>query len=534
MNSAEYSLATDRLSRREPGSAVTVNRFLAGGKIRESHSLKTKPILSPVPDIDGFEMVNGLPKIAEIVQATAEDALRCINAAHEAFENSEWRSLGWAERAKCLTNLADRMRGKRDKLAGLIMLEIAKTEKDAYGEVDRTIEFIEATVREMHAQAEREKHLYKTDYATYEERRIKAKGPTLVLAPSNYPLNETFTTLISALAVGNTVVAKAARQGNLVLAELHEDFQECFPPGVVNAFSGQRNTVQAIAGSQKVKIVSFFGSTAVGHEIKNLFAQGDQFVQPELAMEAKNRLVVLPDTNIDEAVEIAIKGCLSYNGQRCTAIKHILVHQDIAEEFLAKLANRMGQLKIGVPWEKGVDITPLLSIEAAEKQEAMVQDALGKGARIIYTRADKIDRSYYPPTLVAGVIPGMRLFDEEQYGTVVPVTTFNDIEEVIDIHRKSKHGQQAAIATGNPESDEVNLLALRLLEDVHQVWVNEAPGRGPDNKPFGAAKQHSGFGSNQDVRGSLKVFGDERIVVMKAKSVSPERKATARPLSEAA
>ncbi|MEK7545046.1 MAG: aldehyde dehydrogenase family protein [Patescibacteria group bacterium] len=508
------------------------NHMLVNGKVRELHGTH-HPLVSPVPQLESGKLPEqeGLPVIADIVHATGDNARQCVRAADEAFRNREWADASWGERAACLADFRDQMAVKRELLVRLLMLEIAKTRKDAEAEVDRTLEYIDLTVGVMHEQAGKEQILYeRTPGKLYERRSVRPKGVTVVLAPSNYPLNETFTTLISALAVGNTVVAKAAKQGVLTLMALLPDFAECFPPGVVNVFSGDHDTVEAMAQTGDIAIFSFFGATNSGNKIRRKFAVEGP-TQMELAMGAKNILYVRADADIALAVKVAVDGAFSYNGQRCTAVKHVIVHAAVAEEFQKQYVLAVDALKSGRPEEPGVRVTPLLNPQAVQHQQNFVRDAVSQGASVANNPQLRPDLglAYYPPTVLTGVTRDMNIYHEEQFGTVIPVTVVQDDAEAIEVYAESQFGQQASIVTqANPLDVDFSRLTRSIGAYVQQVLINMPPARGPEGKPFGAAHPNSAVGQNQDFRSNLPhVFGREHFEEIPVASLTPEQRASA-------
>ncbi|MDP3975963.1 MAG: aldehyde dehydrogenase family protein, partial [bacterium] len=440
----------------------------------------------------------GRRQIAWEKHASKEQGVQAVQAAKEAWE--DWALTSWEERAECLKNFAAIMRADRDRLARLLMLEIAKTEADAYAEVDRTADYIDETIRIMLEQPDKEQILYKRLKTLYEKRAIRGKGVVVGIGPRNYPLNELIAALVSALAVGNTVVAKGTDQGNLALIALTKKTGHCFPPGVFNLLYGNREALMGIQEqvANDVAAVVGFVSTEAGFKINAGFNTDEAATQVELGMTAKNRVVIMPDADLDKAVEIVIKGSLSYNGQRCTAIKDLLIHEDVVEKFTQRLVDRIDRMKMGSPTDKKNNITPLLNLEAAQKQERLVDNALEKGAKIANSSSStgKARGAYFFPTILSGVTDEMEIAHVEQYGPTIPIKSFRIWEEVVEVHRESPYGQQAVIVTRDPENWQVQRLRQELPLQVQQVWINLPPGRGPDDKEFGGAKAAYAIGNS--------------------------------------
>lgn len=230
-----------------------------------------------------------------------------------------------------------------------------------------------------------------------------------------------------------------------------------------------------------IDVFAFIGTSKAAAAIQKSHPQPHR-LRVCLGLDAKNPAIVLPDADLDVAVKQCIAGSLSYNGQRCTAIKIIFVHESIADKFLPKLSAAAEALKLGLPWENDVSITPLPEKEKPAILKELTDDALSKGAKIINPSGGKSDRSLVAPTIVYPVSPSMRCYNEEQFGPLVPVTSYKDIAEVYDYLQKSQFGQQAAIFSTSPKA--ISELVDILVNQVARVNINSQCQRGPDNFPF--------------------------------------------------
>jgi len=235
-----------------------------------------------------------------------------------------------------------------------------------------------------------------------------------------------------------------------------------------------------------------------------------------LGLEAKNPAIVLPDANLDVAVEECVLGSLSYNGQRCTALKIIWVHESIADAFLEKFTNAVDNLKMGLPWEKGVRITPLPEEGKPGYLQKLAEDATKHGAKVINKVGGKIDRTFVGPTVVYPVTKEMRVYHEEQFGPLVPIATYKDIEEVFNYLVESPYGQQASIFS--QDSEKIASLIDILVTQVSRVNINTQCQRGPDVFPF-TGRKDSAYGT-LSVLDALRVFSIRSLVATRDKPES--------------
>jgi aldehyde dehydrogenase (NAD+) len=308
----------------------------------------------------------------------------------------------------------------------------------------------------------------------------------LCLGPYNYPLNETFATLIPALLMGNTVVFKPPRFGALLFYPLIEAFQSAFPKGVVNMVYGRGSVVvPRLLDTGKVNVLALIGSSKVADHLKKLHPKVNR-LRAILGLDAKNAAIVLPDADIELAVKECLIGTLTFNGQRCTALKMLIVHRSIVEPFLRRFSEEVGKLKVGMPWEKGVNITPLPEAGKTDHMMALVEDAKAKGARVVNEDGGSVAGTLFYPAVVYPVEQGMKLYREEQFGPVVPVMPFEDIEMALEYVTTSEHGQQVSIFSSNP--DQVGRLVDPLVNQVCRVNINCQCQRGPDVFPFTGRK----------------------------------------------
>jgi aldehyde dehydrogenase (NAD+) len=414
----------------------------------------------------------------------AEEALAAAVAAYD-DGRGEWPTMTVAQRIACMQDFTKRMVAEREQIVELIMWEIGKNSPDAQKEFDRTVDYIRATIETL-KQLDNSNSRFMIVEGTIGQIRRTPLGVVLCMGPYNYPLNETFATLIPALIMGNTMVFKPPKFGVLLFVPLLEAFRSAFPKGVINTVYGRgAEVVPMLLESGKVNVLTLIGSSKVADHLKKMHPKINR-LRAILGLDAKNAAIVLPDANIDLAVKECLLGSLSFNGQRCTALKMLIVHRSIVDRFLERFKEELSKLEIGMPWEKGVSITPLPEFGKVSYMTKMVEDAKSKGARVINEGGGTIAGTLFYPAVVYPVSEGMLLYREEQFGPIVPVMPFDDVETALQYVITSEHGQQVSIFSEDPEV--IGRLVDPLVNQVCRVNINCQCQRGPDVFPFTGRK----------------------------------------------
>ena len=442
----------------------------------------------------------------------SEQALRVMDAARTAYDHGRgvWPTLSIAERIRHVEAFTMRMIEKREEVVRLLMWEIGKTLPDAEKEFDRTVDYIRDTISAL-KDLDRGSSRFVIEQGVIAQIRRAPLGVVLCMGPFNYPLNETFTTLIPALIMGNTVIFKPPKLGVLLHQPLLEAFRLSFPKGVVNTVYGEGQEVIApLMESGHVDVLAFIGSSRVADILKHEHPRPHR-LRCILGLEAKNAGIVLADADLDHAVKESVLGALSYNGQRCTALKILFVHEKIVDEFLSRFSAAVSELKGGMPWEKGVSITPLPEPDKTGYLEALIKDACAKGAAVINKDGGKTDHTFMTPALVYPVTADMRLYSEEQFGPVVPVVPFSDIDEPMNYVINSDYGQQVSLFGTDPEL--LAELIDPLVNQVCRVNINSQCQRGPDTFPF-TGRKASAEGT-LSVSDALRAFSIRTLVAAK-------------------
>lgn len=415
------------------------------------------------------------------------EAKVALDAAVAAYDSGrgEWPTMTVAQRIACMQDFTRQMVARREQIVNLIMWEIGKTLPDSQKEFDRTVEYMKATIEAL-KHLDNDNSRFTIVEGTIGQIRRTPLGVVLCMGPYNYPLNETFATLIPALIMGNTMVFKPPKFGVLLFQPLLEAFRSAFPKGVINTVYGKGSeVVPMLLESGKVNVLTLIGSSRVADHLKKMHPKVNR-LRAILGLDAKNAAIVLPDANVELAVKECLLGSLSFNGQRCTALKMLIVHRSIVDKFLARFTEELARLKAGMPWDKGVTLTPLPELGKVEHMTRLVADAMEKGARVINEGGGTSAGTLFYPAVVYPVKEGMLLYREEQFGPIVPVMAFDDIDTALDYVITSEHGQQVSIFSDDAET--IGRLVDPLVNQVCRVNINCQCQRGPDVFPFTGRK----------------------------------------------
>ena len=556
-------------------------RTCVGGMVKKWRG-PTETVTSPIYDATTGQRAI----IGHLAQMGEPAAVEAVEAAAAAWDHGqgEWPQMTLDERIAKIEAVVAKLKRSRDEIINVLMWEICKNTDDAAAEFDRTVVFIEKTIATLKAMDEATAGWRLVSGIMAFVRRA-AIGVMLLLGPFNYPFNETYAALIPALLMGNCVVMKIPAVGGLAHVLTMGAWASVLPKGVLNFVSGSgRATVPPIMRTGLVDVLGFIGGSRASDAIIREHPQPHR-LKTFLQLDAKNLGVVCADADLRVAVQQCVLGATSYNGQRCTAVKLILVHESIADEFVAALGAAVAALPAGMPWDDGVKITPLPERKKPAYLEELIGDALEKGARIVdggaidggatdtdggatdtdggATDTDggapdggttggasppwpqgsgggrgsgggTLAGALMTPAVVYPVTPEMRLWHEEQFGPVVPVGVYRDEAEVLAYIRASPYGQQAALFTSSAERAAPLIDALATA--VGRVNLNTQCGRSPDELPF-SGRRSSALGT-MSVSEALRAFSTETVVAGKhaqppnarLASELPARSAFMRPL----
>ena len=478
----------------------TLNQYVCDGELKTWYGPTTE-VFSTIETIND-EGVKGPTLLGHVSAMDQQSALEAIASSVKAYDRGkgEWPTMRVKDRIKCMEDFTAKMVSKRDEIVKLLMWEIGKNLADSQKEFDRTVEYIYDTI-EAYKEVDREGAKFTNVGSVRAHIRRGPLGIVLCLGPYNYPLNETFSLLIPAIIMGNTTIFKPAKLGVLLIGPLLEAFATSFPKGVVNVLFGRgREVASPIMKSGHIDVLALIGHSSSAIALQDLHPNKNR-LRLVLGLEAKNPGIILPSADLNNAVSECIAGTLSFNGQRCTALKILYVHKNIREEFLAAFTEAVDALQLGMPWDNTL-LTPLPEPHKPNYIQSLIDDALEKGAKIINKRGGERSSNFIFPAVLYPVTKEMKIYHEEQFGPVIPVRDFEDIHLPLDDMAESNYGQQVSVFGTN--SEELAPLIDILVNLVCRVNLNSACQRGPDVYPFTGRKDSAV--STLSVHDALRAF----------------------------
>ncbi|MGI8712797.1 MAG: NAD-dependent succinate-semialdehyde dehydrogenase [Solirubrobacteraceae bacterium] len=424
--------------------------------------------------------------LAEVADATEQDALAALEAAHRAQRG--WAAVPARERGEILRRAYEEIVARQDELALLMTLEMGKPLAESRGEIAYAAEFF----RWFAEEAVRIDGRY-ADAPNRASRLLVMKqpvGPCLLITPWNFPLAMGTRKIGPAIAAGCTMVVKPAKQTPLSMLALAEVLERAgLPAGVLNVItsSSAGRVMGPLIADPRARKLSFTGSTEVGRTLVEQSAR--QLLRVSMELGGNAPFIVFEDADVDEAVAGALLAKMRNGGEACTAANRFYVHERLLPEFATRLADRMQAMKVGRGTEPGIEVGPLIDAVERDKVGAMVSEALAQGGSAL-TGGEAIDSPgwFYRPTVLVDVPGDARVMQEEIFGPVAPLQSFADEDEVIAAANATEYGLVAYLYTNDLRR------ALRVSEQletgmlgVNQGIVSNAAA------PFGGAK-HSGFG----------------------------------------
>ena len=486
---------------------IKQDNFLVNGKLVKWDG-EFSPVYSTISSTAEYKPT----LLGEIPSLGKDEAIKALDSACNAFDKGKglWPTMKVVDRIRAMENFVEEMKHKRDIVVKLLMWEIGKNHTDSQKEFDRTVDYIYDTI-EAYKKIDRDSAKFQKHSGINAHIRRGPLGVVLCLGPYNYPLNETFCLLIPALIMGNTVIFKPAKHGVLLISPLMEAFKKHFPPGVVNILFGRgRVLATPIMESGKVNVLALIGHSSSANSLQESHPKKNR-LRLVLGLEAKNPAIILPDADLDLTIQECINGSLSYNGQRCTALKIIYIHDEIRDEFLKRFSKAVDDLKYGNPWEDNVKLTPLPEPNKPDYIRSLISDAKDKGAEIINEKGGIYCENFVYPAILYPVTKDMKVYKEEQFGPVIPVISFNDIDKPLNDMAESNYGQQVSVF--GKEAKKLGPLIDTLVNLVCRVNINSSCQRGPDIYPF-TGRKDSAF-STLSVHDALRSFSIRTFVASK-------------------
>ncbi|MBU3204659.1 NADP-dependent glyceraldehyde-3-phosphate dehydrogenase [Clostridium algidicarnis] len=477
-----------------------IYKNLYDGYWEESKSGKYTEIFSPVDN-----------NIMGKIQSMNKDDI------DKAIMNSKDAQLLWQEvpvnrRSDILNRVADILYEKAEELAEILIMEIAKDRKSSIAEIQRSADYIRFTADA--AKSLEGETIPGDSFPGTKKNKISLVtrvplGVVLAISPFNYPVNLSVSKVAPALMAGNSVVLKPPTQGAISALYLAEVFNMAgLPKGVLNTITGRGSEIGDYSVTHKeVDFINFTGSTEVGRHISSITTMKPLLLE----LGGKDAAIVLEDADLDITVDNIVSGAYSYSGQRCTAVKRVLVMESVADVLAEKLKDKISKLKVGDPREEGVVITPLINKKSADFVMSLMEDADKKGAKLLV--GGKREGNLVYPTLYDNVTLDMRLAWEEPFGPILPIIRIKSIDEAINIANESDYGLQSSVFT--KDIDKAFYIASKL--EVGTVQINNKPERGPDHFPFLGVKS-SGMGI-QGIRYSIEAMSRPKAVVFNLNNV---------------
>ncbi|KAA8554118.1 MULTISPECIES: aldehyde dehydrogenase family protein [Pseudomonas fluorescens group] len=460
--------------------------------------------------IDGIQVAGEEGRFDVINPATGAVFAQCpagslgqldqaVNAAQLAFKS--WRHSSHPDRCERLLAIAADIEQEAPSLARLIVLEQGKPLELAFSEVMGAA----AWTRYAAGQEIAVERVEETPTQRIELHR-KPLGVVASITPWNWPFMIAVWHIMPALRAGNCVISKPSSLTPLSTLGLAEIIARHVPRGVINCVTGEQGFGSAITSHPGIQKIVFTGSTATGQSVMRGAASNLKRLTLELG--GNDAAIVLPGTPVEAVAEAIFQAAFLNMGQTCAALKRLYIHESQYEAFADALMHIAARQVVGDGLDAGVTFGPVQNLEQLELVEALVDDARANGARVLCGGA-RLDHPgfFYPPTLVADVTDGHRLVDEEQFGPVLPLIAYRDVEDVLKRANAGDMGLGGSV--WGPDVEQAQALASRLESGV--AWVNCHAQIQP-NTPFGGSKM-SGFGVEFGLEGLLEFTGQQLLFV---------------------
>lgn len=447
-----------------------------------------------------FDVINPATAsaFAQAPDASPAQLDQAVQAARRAF--ARWRVLPQERRRELLLGFAAAIRSETESLAPLLTREQGKPLAASRNEVQMTAARIEALVSfELTSETLRsdERGRVVLDY--------QPLGVVGAIAPWNSPLVLAIQIAAQALVAGNSVIVKPSPFTPLATLRLGEIAGRILPPGLFNTLSGGNELGRRMTEHGGIDKIGFVGSVATGKRVL-ASAAASNLKRVSLELGGNDAAIVLADVDVEAIAPRLFWGAFINSGQRCMAVKRVLVHEAVIDRLGAALAQLASQAKIGDGFEPGVELGPVQNRPQYERVLGLIKDALARGGRAL-AGGRALDRPGYfiAPTLITGVAEGTPLVDEEQFGPVLPLLSFTEVEEAVARANATRFGLGASVWGADP--DHAADIARRL--EAGTVWVNTHGGAAPDI-PFGGFKE-SGVGRGMGLIG-LRSYTEARVL----------------------
>ena len=403
-----------------------------------------------------------------VPEATAEDVDRAVRAADRAFTSGTWAEMLPSQRGKCLRKLGDLLAERSESLGRTESIDTGKMLKETRWHAKYIAEFFHFYAGCADKISGETLPIDKPDLFVFTQR--EPLGVVAAVVPWNSQLFLVAVKIGPALAAGNTVVLKASEHASAAMLEFGELIEEAgFPPGVVNIVCGHGDPCgKALTSHPLVARISFTGGPSAARHV--LFNSAENFAEVSLELGGKSPFIVFEDADVESAVNGSIAGIFGATGQSCVAGSRLYLHEDIADEFLDKMAALARKIRIGDPLDEETQMGPLCTTGQLANIEREVTHAVSEGAKVITggKRPEGLSGTYYEPTILECPRQDLRIVDTELFGPVLAVQRFRTEDEVIGLANDTRHGLAAGVFTRSGARQMRMARALR----AGIVWVN--------------------------------------------------------------
>ncbi len=444
--------------------------------------------------LDVFSPYNG-ERVGTVAVASVEDVQRAIAIGH-AYRST----LSRYERAAILQRAAALLLKRSEEASDLITAESGLSKMDSLYEIGRVCDVLGFGATEV---LRDDGQVFSCDLTPHGKKRkvITMREPLLgvitAITPFNHPMNQVAHKVIPSIATNNRMILKPSEKvplSALYFADLL--YEAGLPPQMLQVVTGDpREICDELLTHAHVDLVTFTGGVGIGKYI----AAKAGYRRIVLELGGNDPLIVMDDADLDKASDLAVQGSYKNSGQRCTAVKRMLVHEAVADNFTEQVVEKTRRWRHGDPADRTNQMGTVIDESAARLFEARVQEAIAHGARLL--AGNQRDGALYAPTVLDQVQPGMTVVSEETFGPVSPIITFKNVDEAIAIANGTAFGLSSGVCTNRMD------VATRLAQELNVGTVNlwEVPGYRIELTPFGGIKD-SGLGYKEGVQEAMKSF----------------------------
>lgn len=461
--------------------SLSLTSYVAGNPVRSDESLE---VYNPYDGSLSGTVTKATPQ-------DLESALTIGSGSHE--------TLTRYQRATVLRKARAQLEARREEFANLIRSEAGLCQRETMYEVGRSLDVLEFAAMEA---LRDDGQIFSCDLTEQGKARkiFTLREPVQLVAaitPFNHPLNQVAHKLAPAIACGAPLILKPSDKTPLTAVRLVELLYECgLPKSMLSVLLGAiDDVITPLIQDERVELVAFTGSVAIGKHISKTAG----YKKLCLELGGNSPLIVLEDADLDLAVKLAAEGCFRNSGQRCTAVKRLLIHQAIIEPFTQRFVERAKEYICGDPADAATRVGTVIDPAAANRLHTVVQDAVSEGAKVLLGGDYTEGSALYPPTVIANVSRQSKMVVEESFGPLAPIMKIQDIDDAIELANATAYGLSCGVVTNNMEA------ALKAVKGIRTgtVNINEVPGYRIESSPFGGVKD-SGLGIKEGVIEAMK------------------------------